>query len=272
MNSKDKNLVTITAVSFESLAMDTDIGFAPPGSDLSSDPEGFVYHWRMIQFVFRLPDPAAMPPLPASEPNAAGLKAIRRFSQEADDLVRSQFLAYLTSLDVQVTQGEESVFFDAPPSENERGFAVHRRQFYGADERASFRRVADIAWLANEQAADEHVDTRKIVLKNWRQAEKKLRHRSVNVWVGLKLVREGRMGGPVPDQDAPSVQQLISAFSHGDLIHWGDKSDQLEGLTEEPFGDAYHRMLLYKGMAGLAHLYIGYSVLLRSLFGSLDTQ
>lgn len=65
------------------------------------------------------------------------------------------------------------------------------------------------------------------------------------------------------------MEQLISAFSHGDLIHWGDKSEQLEGLIDAPFKDAYHRMLLYKGMVGLAHLYIGYSVFLRSLFPQL---
>lgn len=197
MSGKKENLITLTAVSYESLAMDTEIGFSPPGAGHSSDPD-FDYHWRMIQYVFRLTDPAAIPPLGDQALKPDSQKAVRRFCDEADDLASSPFLAYPTAFNVLLSKGEESGSIEAPPGENERGFAVHLRQFYSAKERASFRRVADIAWVANERTGVGHAAARRDILVKWRKAEKKLRHRNVNVWVGLKLVREGKMAPVYP--------------------------------------------------------------------------
>lgn len=232
----------------------------------------FEYIWRLIQYVFDLPDPASIPPIDDAAFDSNRLAILRRFCCEAENLAQSPFLSYPASMNVTVEAGEEKVTVDYPPSENERGFAVHLRQFYRSEEPASFGKVHDIVSAANEATADSYVEQRRETLRHWMRVEGKLRNRTPNIWVGLKLVREGKLGAPVPDSDAPRVERLVSAFSYGDLIHWGRKAEELEGLTSDPFDNAHNRMLLYQGMAGLAHLYIGFWVLLTALIPQLRTS
>ena len=271
MHKPKTDQVTVRAVSFEIHASETEIGFPTPGADLANDPRGHEYIWKLIQYVFQLPDPASMPSIDDANLDAAQLAALYRFCREAEDLARSPFLSYPTSMDVKVDQNEETVTANFPPSENERGFAVHLRQFLGPEERAGFRKVYNIAWTANDSTADSKVDDRRAILQRWMQVEKKLRNRTPNAWVALKLAREGKLG-EVPNMDAPPVEKLVSAFSYGHLIHWGKRAEEFERLTQSPFDDAHNRMLLYKGMAGLAHLYIGFSVLLTSLIPELRSE
>jgi hypothetical protein len=91
---------------------------------------------------------------------------------------------------------------------------------------------------------------------------------NLRVRVGQRLQEDGRWpDGAFPGQSSDRVlgpEQLISAYQCGDLIHWGDKRSVLEAAAADPFESAWQRMLFLHAVGGLAHLYLGFAVLVQA--------
>lgn len=250
----------MTGASYESLALATVLPYPPPLVKFSSDPGPFEFWWKFLYYVFRLPSPYKFP----APPDLVLTDTLSRYCNAAKDLASSACLAYGASVNVQVERGAnglqvESVTSDFPSAELIRGFLTLFRQFYSNAEAASFTKVKSILMGAAKRASDTHAERRLTDLKAWGKAQGQLRAFNLKYLVGQRLTEEGRFGGGIPDEGSPET--LISAFSYGEHLHWGDKRDQVAGWQADQFLGPWHQIRFLEAVAGLAHLYMGYAVI-----------
>lgn len=261
--------VTVRAVSFEALAADYPLSFPPPLAECSDNPSGFEHNWHLIQYVFNLPDPRRFPPFANIAPGRP-LDILQRYSAAAKELAESTFLAHPTGMTVTVLDGGKSEQIDKAfaPKENVRGFSVLFRQFHSNDESASFNAVQGVLRQLNKQEDDGFITIRTQYLTAWARAAGKLRGFPLKVLVGKQLQAQGRWpSGPVVGEKDPTPEMLISIYNYGDDIHWGDKHERIAAWEKSPFDSAWMRMSFFEAIVGLAHIYIGFALLVDTAFG-----
>ena len=64
-----------------------------------------------------------------------------------------------------------------------------------------------------------------------------------------------------------SPAEIINLFNYGELIHFGKHSEDYEKMAEEPDMEAIQHNNFMQSMLGLAHLYFGFSEVIRSAIG-----
>jgi len=260
--------VAIEVVSFETLALGHELEFPPPLAEKSAWPDSFTYHWKLLQFVFALPDPRAFPSV-AGVWSSDDLTVLRRFCSAAEDLAESTLLAKPQGMTMRISKGGlPEIDRSFVSAEITRGFAVLFRQFYSHEERASFLKVHNVISKANAKLADERQERRRDQLVSWRRAHAALLNKTLKVQVGERLRRLQLWPGPIPGEDGPSPAQLISIFNYGELIHWGRHSEAYEALGADDFNEAWHRLSFLESVAALSHLYLGFSLLVRKAMQS----
>jgi hypothetical protein len=262
-NSGPSRTITIRAQSIETLAADHPIGFPPPFADHTDRPEVFEFNWHLIQFVFSLPDSRAFPRFTEAIPEDS-LVVLRRYSFAAVELAESAFLAHPTGVTVTVlNEGmEEQIEKQFPPRENVRGFSVLFRQFYSAEETASCKAVHNLLWGLNEQVNDSATEERREYLRAWGRAANRLRGASLKLLVGRRLAQQGKLPpGPRANEHLPVPEKLISIYSYGEDIHWGNQRAQVAAYGKSEFDSAWTRMACFEAMVGLAHVYLGFAQL-----------
>ena len=258
-NAAAGETATITAHSYETLAKDYPLTFAVPYGDLPGN-DHFEYTWHLIQYAFDLPDPGQFPALSGSLlPDEHAV--LQRYVIAAQDLAESAFLRHPISLSINLAGAEESIAKEFPPNENIRGFSVLFRQFHSNEEGASFQSIQRVLRLANDRACDAHVEDRKEQLTAWARAVAKLRGHELKVLVGKRLQREGRWASELLPGEDTSPQMLISLYNYGEDIHWGRHRELVAALNADPFHAAWRRMSFFDAVAGLAHVFLGFSVL-----------
>ena len=93
----------VFARSFESLATDsTALRFPAPLADRAPDPAGFEFWWKMLEFVFQLPDPSSFPKLSVL-PLGPELAVLRRYIAAAEDTAGSALLSGGDAFTVRVS-------------------------------------------------------------------------------------------------------------------------------------------------------------------------
>ena len=98
--------IEVHAKSFESVAVETtSLRFPPPLAERSSNPEGFEYWWKMMEFVFALPAPETFPPYPAP-PRQKEREILERFISVAGELAESTLLNSSDGVTVHVPDEE----------------------------------------------------------------------------------------------------------------------------------------------------------------------
>lgn len=262
--------VRVTVRSFEILAADCPLSFGAPFSRAPGDH--FEYWWHLIQYAFELPDPRTFPPLQPLPPQPDRV-VLDRYIAAASDLADSHTLHYPTKLTVEVhpERGEEKIVQSSPPNENIRGFSVLLRQFHSTGETASFNNVQRILRHANETSSDTERDNRTMHLRAWGRAAGQLRAFQLKVLVGRRLQDEGKFAkGPPGDGQSPNM--LISLFNYGEDIHWGRRREAVSTLNADAFHAAWTRMQFFEGVTGLAHVYLGFSLLVRQALGLAPTS
>jgi hypothetical protein len=268
--------IKVEGRSFEWIATSTtSLKFPAPLAHLAPNPEGFEFWWKMLEFVFGLPSPATFPALP-SVPKKADLEALMRYIHAAEELAQSELLNGHNEMTVHVPdESHERERVETTFSSNEitRGFTTLFRQFHSKDTRdpARFMRVHEILRQANDAAGDTHVAERRHQLDAWKKARASLLQENLKVRVGQKLRDEQRFPA-VPGEGQMSPTTLISAYQYGDLIHWGEQRSTLGVVRGDPFQEAYQRMSFLEAVAGLAHVYIGFSLLVRSAVAAAERQ
>lgn len=269
--------IKVEGRSFEWLATSTTtLKFPAPLSHLAPNPEGFEFWWKMLEFVFGLPSPAAFPALPAT-PKKAELDVLVRYVEAAEELAQSDVLSGRNEMTVHVPdESNEQERVETAFSNNEitRGFTVLFRQFHSKEKSdpARFVRVQEILRHANDAASDADVVERRRQLEAWRKARASLLQENLKVRVGQKLRDEQRMPSGIPGEGQMSPTNLISAYQYGDLIHWGDQRSTLAVVRGDPFQEAHQRMSFLEAVAGLAHVYIGFSLVVRSALAMPEGQ
>jgi hypothetical protein len=260
--------ITVHARSFESLATDTtELRFPPPLADRGSNPSGFEFWWKMMEFVFALPPPDTFPPFP-KPPREQEREVLERFVRAAEELAESSLLSSSDSVTVHVPDepdGVERIEASFQSNEITRGFVVLFRQLHTSEKSdpARFIRVREILKQINARAGDSHVEERNRQIDAWSQARGRLLGENLRVRVGQKLSDEGRWPADgIPGEGGLSPQALITGYQYGDLIHWGYGRDVVEAVANNPFRQAWQRMAFLEAVTGLSHVYLGFSLVL----------
>jgi hypothetical protein len=266
---ENEECITVMGVSYESLALAQPTPYALPLAKFSPDPKAFDFWWRLLYYTFGLPSPYEFPPVP----DLRDSEVLARYFSAAKEMASSACLVYEARVDVHVERDDaegavETVGSEFPPTELIRGFLALFRQFYTPDELASYSKTRAILMKAAREASDADAATRLSMLTTWGRAEGKLRAYSLRSLVGKRLKEEGRWGGGVPEGLSPTT--LISAFASGDLIHWGDRRGEISRWEADQFYGPWNRIQLLEGMAGLAHFYMGYAVIVAACIGRIE--
>lgn len=239
--------------------------------EFATDAGGFSYWWSMIEFAFDISDPRGFSPMPAGTFDAKELGTLERYVKKAEDLAASTIMNASDEVKINIGEGgtTEEIETKSSPVDATTGFAAIFRQFYANDEDASFNVVQGILMRQAKTLADADTDERVEELRRWGKAIGKSRSLSVEKSVLLKLIDLGEMPSLAPQElehypDPETPEKLISTYFYGDHIHWSSKEGRAEVLadrSESPFEDAWYRMAFLRAAAGLAHLYLGYAVL-----------
>jgi hypothetical protein len=258
--------ITLQAVSYETMALDTRLSFQPPLADRSPRPDGFEFWWKLIQFVYDLPPPATFRGLP-TPPGGTDLGALRRYVEAAEEMAGSALLGGGDRVTLREDpDGTPRVDTNFSTNEVTRGFTTLFRQFDSKKERASFLQAQRILRAANS-TTDDGTDDRTAQLQAWGKARGHLRGQNLRVRVGQKMREEDGFPDEIPGEAGLSPEQLISAYNYGDLIHWGDQAGVIQAAAGDPFHQALQRMAFLDAVAGLAHLYLGFSLVIRAALG-----
>jgi hypothetical protein len=264
--------MTVQAHGFESAALDTTtFPFPPPLAHRSSNRDGFEFWWGMLHFVFVLPPPDSFPAYSREKVRAKERQILERFAHATGELAESSILAGGDRVAVHFTSdGQERVESAFSSNEVTRGFAVLFRQIHTNEKSdpARFLRVREVLKQINARADDAHMQERERQIGAWAQARGRLLGHNARVLTGLKLAEEGKLpSDSIPGADGLSPQALISGYQYGDLIHWGHGRSVVEAVADDPFMQAWQRMAFLEAVTGLAHLYIGFSLVVRSALG-----
>jgi hypothetical protein len=184
--------IRVSGRNFEALAVDeTVLPYPAPLRERAPNKDAFDFWWKMLAFVFALPNPADFPTFPTC-PSGNNLAALRRFVSAAEEMAESTVLGGKDAMTVHVADdasGIDRVEATFSPSENVRGFVTLFRQFHTDDgaEPASFNQMQRILREANDAAGDEHLEARRDLLTAWGKARRFLRMYPLKVRVGQKL-------------------------------------------------------------------------------------
>jgi len=243
---------------------------------LLQDPAKADFVWRRLHYVFDLLDPAAVPRLTRalSDEDAA---MCNRFVEHAEGLAATSLLSAEDTVTIGLpdTGGEqEHVETDFSAPDVTVGFMTLFRQFYADDDEASFTRVRKL--LSQHLHAGGEEDALAVV-KQWHKAHAALRRQTLEELVQEKLIEEGKMPatsiGPDGQEHSMVVRapgspdELLRQRWYGGEIHWGKYRTQVSALEADPFMAALSDITARQAAADLAHIYLGFAVLVARAAG-----
>lgn len=230
----------------------------PEDGDVSVD-----WTWRFLQFVFPLDDPREFPALQDPEWSPDERSLLNRYLSHAKDLAGTTLLTARNGYTVSIPSPQSQPEITETVSERDAtiGFLAMLRQFYAADEEASFKRAHD---LVGREAHREGLAPD--VLKSWRRANAVLRRTHLDHLILVQAaanklipptVVEGN--GHEPDRIAPP-EQMLSAVFYGDAIHWGNSRTVIDSWNrDDPIIAAKRRFDSLRAAVHFGHLYIGFA-------------
>lgn len=146
------------------------------------------------------------------------------------------------------------------------GFGTFLRQCYDPNEEASFSKVRKLLGSKLHERGETELGD---VIKQWRKAQANLRSKPLEEHVQERMIEDGLMPGSEIVQGPASPHQLLDAFWNGRLIHWGDQRKKLDHLQRDPFNAGWSEIWARQAATDLAHIYIGFAVLVRNALGDL---
>jgi len=245
----------------------TQIPYQPPMIEFARNPSDFYLWWRMLYYVYHLPDPGDFPKVTPFDLNTYGI--LRRYVTTCESLARSGFLNTGRNYILGTSNGQlaEDSLLEGPDEDFTRSAAVLFRQLYEPHEAASFNRARN---LLSEHVSQHGArsDTEELVdiLRQWRLAHTDL------LKAPLPLIADNaamayRSGGPrlpVDLGDLPSPPELFRLFAYGDLIHWGERRDELAAYKQNAGLDLVLQVNFLESLLPLSHFYLGFGVLVKS--------
>lgn len=252
------------------IAADAALRFTPPYVEYASDGQGFYFHWKKLQIVFGLPDPADFHPLSVTL-DTRDHEAVARYVHACKELASYSLLSHKGGYTLHADASGERVEVDNPPKEALRGFTVLFRQINSdGQEPASFKVVRSILSKASASADDEHRDARLKITKQWHRTRAALLQRSLSD-LGQSRIIEG-LGGSAEElafRSKHTPPELFTLFSYGEYIHWGEKRNEHAALLDDEIGAAIAEFNFLDAMTGMAHFHFGYAKLLETAFAEI---
>jgi len=267
----DGEQIELTAIAFSTLVQARELAWEPPMRELMQKPESADFVWRRVQYAFSLEDPRRFPKVEVdwSPDDKARL---RRYVEHGMTLAQTSLLG--AGDNIRITQADfaspEQVEADLSPPDVTVGFMALLRQCYANDEDASFVKV--------RKALGKHLHAASLleelsVVREWQHVHNGLLNKSLEEHVQERLREEGEIPGPLEGPDSMIVRdfapphELLRAFWYGDQIHWGRQRAALASLQRDPFRAALSDLQSRAVALDLAHLYIGFAVLVERALG-----
>lgn len=242
-----------------------------PMIEFASNPRDFDFWWRMLYYVYRLPDPASFPRVaPFSHDDYV---VLTRYLSTCESLARSGFLNTVRNYTLAQSNGKlsETSFLEGPDEEATRSMSVLFRQLYQPSELASFNRVRNLL-SKHVSARITGSDARGMldILKAWQLAQVDLLKAPLPLTTDNAVMAydSGTPRQPVALGDLPTPPELFKVFAYGDLIHWGETRHELATYRKNVAWDLLLQVNLLESMLPLSHLYIGFGVLVQHAIGS----
>jgi len=196
-------------------------------------------------------DPATFPPIQDDLPGEV-VQICRRYVDAAEELAESELLCGNDYITIRWSAEDgESVESNFTSKELTRGFATLLRQFDSNRDRASFDRVSNCLRKASMETIDSHGPRRCRQLDAWRSA------RGALLGAEIQRLARRKMGLEFGNEHPPSY--YLSAFNYGDLIHWGEKREVLEGWSESEVQRDLQRFGFVEAATSIALAYVGFS-------------
>lgn len=246
------------------------IPYSPPMVELARNPRDFHMWWRMLYYVYRLPDPGSFPRVTPFDHEV--YEVLRRYVTTCESLARSGFVNTVRNYTLGTRNGQltEDSFLEGPDEESIRSMAVLFRQLYEPSEAASFNRVRKllsehVSQNTSRSDAKDLVDT----LRNWRLVHVDLLKAPLPLIADNAAMAYGSGGPrrPVYLGDLPSPPELFRLFAYGDLIHWGAMRHELAAYKQNVAHDLILQVNLLESLVPLSHFYMGFGVLAKHAIG-----
>jgi hypothetical protein len=267
-----ERMVRVEALPFSYLAQQHPLDWPPPMHELFQRPEAAEFVWQRLQYVFSLSDPRTLAPvgviLTSDEHHL-----LTRFVAQSRKLAGTSLISAEDKVQVNIPDagGPEEVetTFSAPDVTS--GFMVLLRQCFANDEEAGFAKTRKVI----ERRLHEAGDTAAVgTVKLWRRAHARLLNQALEELVQEQLVADGKLPAELKGPDGPrspvvrapaSPSELLRTFWYGDQIRWGSQRQALATLSQDRFWTAWWDMYARLAALDLAHLYIGYAVLVERI-------
>lgn len=222
--------------------------------DLSDHHRIFIYHWKLFELTFQLPDPRGFPALGPFE--AAEEVRLRRYIEMCQRMARSRLWTYPTSW-THSFDGNSTI--DRPDDELLTGIVTGFRQIY-RDPDASFKRVKNLLAKQTRILREPLRHSTLQGLTSWADAASKLEKAGIGHYADEASALRDR-GEPIsqlrldPGTNWLSLDDSFELFGYGDLIHWGEENRQKRAFIR----DSPSSEVLF--MSGFLELLMGYSML-----------
>jgi len=258
--------VQFTAKTFHDSVLPVKLRFPPPLAKFGSDPSTFAYQWQLLTYAFNLPDPARFPRLPG-DISAEDMRSLKRYVAVCEKTAKYTVVAHKGGITVHGENGESWLNIDQTDDEQTVGFATRFRQLHHSSTGdPDFSVVINLLNKYARLLRDAQTGQRLAILDEWKKARAQLINRPLpNIVDRIVLERDN-----CPNIDDFAMyndvnpDKIINLFNYGELIHFGKHSEDYEKMAEEPDVEAVAHNNFMQSMLGLAHLYFGFSEVIRS--------
>jgi hypothetical protein len=266
---RDEGTMTLHATTFQDSVLPVKLNFPPPLAHLGADPSTFDYQWQLLTYAFNLPDPADFPALPGQIPDKE-LRRLTRYIEVCEKTAKYTVVAHKGGITLKGEHGNWGLEVNETEDEETVGFATRFRQLHHSSlGEPDFSSVINILDKYARQFTDEHTDTRRDILQQWRKARAQLMNRPLQNIVARMVLEKDNC--PNIDDFAMyndvNPAEIINFFNYGELIHFGKHSEEYDKLAEDPELEAIQHNNFKQAMLGLIHLYFGFSEVIRSAIG-----
>ncbi len=263
--------LTASFITHQDSVLPVKLNFPPPLADLGSDPSTFDYQWQLLTYAFNLPDPSDFAALRGQIPEKE-LRRLTRFIDVCEKTAKYTVVAHKGGITVTGEHGNWGLEVNETEDEETVGFAVRFRQLHeNSTGEPDFSAAINILDKYARQFTDEHTETRRDMLQQWRKARAQLMNRPLqNIVARMVLEKDGLPADQIDNfamYNDVDPAELINFFNYSELIHFGKHSEAYDKLAEEPELEAIQHNNFKQAMLGLVHLYFGFSVVIRSAIG-----
>lgn len=256
VNGYGRTEFSVEGTTADSLVDDQGMRFAPPVSP-KGDRLVAQNAWRRLQFALDMKDPGEFPS--KVELNSGERATLIRFRNVANDLGDSSVINGDWNFHATFRPGQvDEVRGELPSNLEMAGFASYLRQCDVQHEGASFNKVHKLLGKGLRSLSETEQEWGGAVLKSWRRARRQMKSQFVDQLVIERLAISGKTAPESIPNYPWTPEWLMKSFNYGELIHWGNRREELETVTSLPPGHRrYVEFRFFEAAQYFGHFYLG---------------